>query len=236
MAFSARIDCRRSTQRRRRTRATRRAQDSAAAAVTHRESSPRRSSAIRSASAMASFELDFWGRVRNLVRRSALAVSRDRRGGTGLSTLAYSRGGVDVSHFTRSDASGFELAEATVESRRDGLRIAKRRLDAGVTSALDFHQAETLLTQAETELAALRSRRRRATICWRRLSVGRSMGRYRRSCRWRSRRSRSARRRPAVGAAHHSSGHRRRGRTVARSPRKHRRRTCGVLPVDHADR
>src|SRR3546814_13974027 len=35
------------------------------------------------------------------------------------------------------------------------LRIAKRRLDAGVTSALDFRQAESLLTQAETELAGL---------------------------------------------------------------------------------
>ena len=48
------------------------------------------------------------------------------------------------------------LAEATVQSRHDGLRIARRRLDAGVTSALDFRQAETLLTQAETELAGLR--------------------------------------------------------------------------------
>src|SRR3546814_2216804 len=47
------------------------------------------------------------------------------------------------------------LAEATVRSRREGLRIAKRRLDAGVTSALDFRQAESLLTQAETELAGL---------------------------------------------------------------------------------
>ena len=48
------------------------------------------------------------------------------------------------------------LAEATVESRREGLRIARVRLDAGVTSALDFRQAESLLTQAETELASLR--------------------------------------------------------------------------------
>src|SRR3546814_2434501 len=47
------------------------------------------------------------------------------------------------------------LAEATVRSRREGLRISKRRLDAGVTSALDFRQSESLLTQAETELAGL---------------------------------------------------------------------------------
>src|SRR3546814_11847763 len=34
------------------------------------------------------------------------------------------------------------LAEATVRSRQEGLRIAERRLEAGVTSALDFRQAE----------------------------------------------------------------------------------------------
>ena len=46
------------------------------------------------------------------------------------------------------------LAEATAESRREGLRIAKLRLDNGVTSALPFRQAETLLTQAEQQLAS----------------------------------------------------------------------------------
>ena len=44
----------------------------------------------------------------------------------------------------------------TVESRREGLRIARVRFDAGITSALDYRQAESLLTQAETELAGLR--------------------------------------------------------------------------------
>src|SRR3546814_17218916 len=48
------------------------------------------------------------------------------------------------------------LAEATVRSRQEGRRIAARRREAGVTSALDFRQAESLLTQAETELAGLR--------------------------------------------------------------------------------
>src|SRR3546814_20289968 len=48
------------------------------------------------------------------------------------------------------------FAEATVRSRQEGLRVAARRLEAGVTSALDFRQAESLLTQAETELAGLR--------------------------------------------------------------------------------
>src|SRR3546814_1046422 len=48
------------------------------------------------------------------------------------------------------------LAEDTVRSRQEGLRIGESRLEAGVTSALDVREAESLLTQAETELASLR--------------------------------------------------------------------------------
>ena len=46
------------------------------------------------------------------------------------------------------------MAQATAQGRRDGLRIARLRLDAGVTSALPFRQAESLLTQAEQQLSA----------------------------------------------------------------------------------
>lgn len=105
--------------------------------------------------AIASFELDFWGRVRNLTtaaRAEYLATVEATRS----FQLSLIRD-VALTYFALLEAGErLELAEATVESRREGLRIAKKRLDAGVTSALDFRQAETLLTQAETELAALR--------------------------------------------------------------------------------
>ena len=104
---------------------------------------------------IASFELDFWGRVRNLsdaARAQYLATVEAARA----FRLALIRE-VALAYLSTLEATErIQLAEATVESRREGLRIAQRRLDAGVTSALDFHQAETLLTQAETELAALR--------------------------------------------------------------------------------
>ncbi|AGH49857.1 MULTISPECIES: efflux transporter outer membrane subunit [Sphingomonadales] len=104
---------------------------------------------------VASFELDFWGRVANL---SEAARS------TYLSTVAAERAfrlslirDVAVNYLqAREQAERIALAEQTVSSRQEGLRIAKLRLDAGVTSALDYRQAETLLTQAETELANLR--------------------------------------------------------------------------------
>ncbi len=40
--------------------------------------------------------------------------------------------------------------------RREGVRLARLRMDAGVTSTVDFDQAALLVTQAETELADLR--------------------------------------------------------------------------------
>ena len=105
--------------------------------------------------AIASFELDFWGRVRNLTtaaRNEYLATVEAARA----FRLSLIRD-VASAYFASLEArERLDLAQATVDSRREGLRIAKRRLDAGVTSALDYSQAETLLTQAETELAALR--------------------------------------------------------------------------------
>lgn len=104
---------------------------------------------------VSSFELDFWGRVRNLsvaARSEYLATVAAAR--TFELTLMRD---VATAYLSSLEArERLQLAEATVQSRREGLRIAKRRLDAGVTSALDYSQAETLLTQAETELAALR--------------------------------------------------------------------------------
>src|SRR3546814_13193725 len=70
--------------------------------------------------------------------------------------LALGRDVASTYFSSRGAEEQIELAEATVTSRKEGLRIAKRRLDAGVTSALDYRQSETLLTQAETQLASLK--------------------------------------------------------------------------------
>lgn len=101
------------------------------------------------------FELDFWGRVRNLseaARSEYLATVQAERA----FRLTLIRDVASTYFASREAEERIELAEATVKSRQEGLRLAKRRLDAGVTSALDFRQAESLLTQAETELAGLR--------------------------------------------------------------------------------
>lgn len=104
---------------------------------------------------VSAFELDFWGRVRNLseaARADYLATIEGQRA----FRLILIREVASTYLFSLELAERIELAEATVASRVAGLEIARVRLEAGVTSALEFRQAETLLTQAEAQLAGLR--------------------------------------------------------------------------------
>lgn len=104
---------------------------------------------------VSAFELDFWGRVRNLseAARSQYLATVEAQRAFRLSLIAD----LATSYLAlRGLEARIELAEATLQSRRDELRIARVRFDAGITSALDFNQAEALLSQAETERANLR--------------------------------------------------------------------------------
>lgn len=104
---------------------------------------------------VSAFELDFWGRVRNLseaARSRFLATVQAQRA----FRLSLIRDVAATYLFSLEAAERIRLAEQTVASRQEGLRIAKVRFDAGITSALDYRQAESLLTQAEAELAGLR--------------------------------------------------------------------------------
>jgi len=101
---------------------------------------------------VSSFELDFWGRIANLSEAAR---------GQYLATVAAQRA-FYLALIADTANTYFEiieteeqvaLAEATAQSRREALRIARLRLDNGVISALPYRQAETLLTQAEQQLA-----------------------------------------------------------------------------------
>lgn len=107
------------------------------------------------------FELDFWGRVKNLseAARSNYLSTKQAEVAFRLSLIRE----VASTYFAIVAANEqIQLAEATVKSRKDGLRLAKRRLDAGITSALDYRQSETLLTQAESDLSSLKLARAQA--------------------------------------------------------------------------
>jgi len=104
------------------------------------------------------YEIDFWGRVRDLseaARARYLATVQAQRAFR--LSLIQDLASAYLAWVETNEQ--IRLAEQTVQSRREGVRIAQVRLKAGLTSALDFHQAESLLTQAEASLAGLQLQR-----------------------------------------------------------------------------
>lgn len=98
---------------------------------------------------MTSFELDFFGRVRDMsesARQQFLATEQARRtvqiGLIAQAAEAYFR--------LRSAQSMHDLIEKTVEAREGTLRLVQARFDVGVASDLDLSQAQA---QLDTVLA-----------------------------------------------------------------------------------
>jgi len=110
------------------------------------------------ASIGARWELDLWGRIRNLetaALESWLASDEARR------AVALSLIG-DVAHrwlVGRELDERIALAERTLDSRRDSARIVRRRYEVGAAPRIDLTQAETLLGQADSARIVLEQQR-----------------------------------------------------------------------------
>jgi len=107
--------------------------------------------------AMPTWEIDLWGRLASLneaAYRNVLASEETRRAFEisliAQVTLVY----LDL---MVTDAQ-LDIARRTYATRRDSLRLVKLRFDNGVVSAVDVHQAESLLAGAETTIAELERR------------------------------------------------------------------------------
>lgn len=96
---------------------------------------------------LSSWELDFWGRVRNLKEAALenfLATNEARRAFT-ISLIAQVADG----YFSlRELDERIVLAQKTIASRQKSFQIFTRRVEVGSTSRMDLTQVETLLTQA----------------------------------------------------------------------------------------
>lgn len=107
---------------------------------------------------MASWELDFWGRVRSLneaALQNYLATEAAGQAAT-LSLIAQ----VADSYLTlRELDERLELTRETIESRAESLRIFRRRFEVGAISKLDLTQVETLWQQAKALGAELEQTR-----------------------------------------------------------------------------
>lgn len=120
---------------------------------------PQVSSQYQVGAGMASWELDFWGRVRSLndaALQDYLATEAAARAAT-LSLIAQVADGYLS---LRALDERLDLTRETIESRAESLRIFRRRFEVGAISKLDLTQVETLWQQAKalgTELEQTRA-------------------------------------------------------------------------------
>jgi len=116
------------------------------------------SSVYRAGLSMPAWEIDLWGRLRNLSDAalsnadSTEALRRFVQVGL-VSRVAL--GWLDLLEIDQS----LEISRRTTASRVESLRIVRLRFEAGVVSMVDVTQAETSLAQAQAATAALQLRR-----------------------------------------------------------------------------
>jgi NodT family efflux transporter outer membrane factor (OMF) lipoprotein len=107
-----------------------------------------------SAQLSAHWEIDFWGRLRNLkdAARSQYLATEEARRAVATDLIAQVANGYLLE---RAYAERAALARRSIATREDALRIMRRRYEVGAGSKLDMTQAQTLLAQAQIALQAL---------------------------------------------------------------------------------
>lgn len=107
-----------------------------------------------SAQVSAGWEIDFWGRLRNLrdAARAQYLATEEARRAVATDLIAQVANGYLLEREYEERAA---LARRTITTREDTLRIQRRRYEVGSGSKLDMTQAQTLLAQAQTTLHAL---------------------------------------------------------------------------------
>jgi len=102
----------------------------------------------------AGWEIDLWGRLRNLrdaARAQYLATEETRRA-VATDLIAQVANGYLLE---REYEQRVAIATRTITTREESLRIMRRRYEVGSGSKLEMAQAQTLLAQAQTALQAL---------------------------------------------------------------------------------
>ncbi len=115
-------------------------------------------SAYLAAVSVVSWEVDFWGRLRNL-KDAALQnyfASAESEHAAFISLI----GQVANTYLTERELNEqVHIALKTVESRQESFRIMTRRFEEGTSSKFEAIQAETLLQQAKSDLTVLERKR-----------------------------------------------------------------------------
>ena len=103
-------------------------------------------------SATGSYEIDFWGKFSRASEAArARLLAQQANAGTVRTTL-YAN--VAQTYFAlRANDAQVELADATLKTRQENLRLQEKRLTAGSIGQQDFRQAEAEAAAAEISLA-----------------------------------------------------------------------------------
>jgi multidrug efflux system outer membrane protein len=106
----------------------------------------------------AGYEIDFWGKLRR-AQESAKAQALGSR---------FAKDTVDLSLkslvagdylLLRSLDAQIALSESSIKTREDSLALTQRRLEGGIASALDVHQAEVAYSNLKAQIAELTRQR-----------------------------------------------------------------------------
>ena len=102
----------------------------------------------------ASFEIDFWGKLRRGAE-AARAQALGSRYAKEVVTLSLSSLTTQTYLSLRSLDAAIATTRSTLATRKDGLALVNRRVDAGYASDLDLRQAEGATTDASAQLKEL---------------------------------------------------------------------------------
>ena len=110
---------------------------------------------------LASFELDFFGRVKSLndVALATYLATEEAQRSVQISLVAE----VAKAYLAeRAFAEQLDLAQKSFKAREESIKLAKVRFDVGATSALDLAQYESLLQSAKVAMVTLARQRAQA--------------------------------------------------------------------------
>jgi multidrug efflux system outer membrane protein len=104
---------------------------------------------------VASWEIDFFGRLRNLADQALqeyMATEQARRSAQIALVSEVARAYLTLG----ADKESLKLAQSTFESQLDAFKLIKKRYDAGVATELDLRRAEAPVESAKVDIAYYR--------------------------------------------------------------------------------
>lgn len=107
---------------------------------------------------VTAYELDFFGRVSSL-KEAALSQYLATEEGRKTAQISLVSAVANTYLSILADEELLEITRQTLSTRRESIKLSKLRFDSGVTSELDYRQAESLLEAARVAYAQQRRQR-----------------------------------------------------------------------------